>query len=135
MHGLLDAEPQLVYLPKNFDSHVQPVQFSMDQLRNDDVIFAVEREPKHDADQDLQPDQQQVSPNLFSAERESDDDPKEPHDASFTTTATPAGKRNEIPMTAAEQPHLCKMMRPRWTNPSASARPLTMTCATFHLES
>ena len=101
VHGLLDVEPQFVYLPEDFDSHVQPVQHSMDQLLDNEEILAVE--PNHDAEQDLQPDPQQVSPNLIFAEHKSDNDLKEPHDASFTSK-THAGECNETPMTAAEQP-------------------------------
>ena len=104
MHGLLDVEPQLVYLPNDFDSHAQPVHFSMDQLLKDDMVFAVEQEPNHDADQDLQPDRQQVSQNLSFAAHNSDKDLTEPHDASFTTTATHAGERNELPVAAGDQP-------------------------------
>ena len=50
MCGSLDVEPQLVYLPEDFDSHVECVEFSMDQLLNDDMVFAAEQEPNHDAD-------------------------------------------------------------------------------------
>lgn len=78
---LCSAEPVQAFIPDDFDKHVQPEKYGIDQLNHGDLIFNMdEQEPKNTAQVDEQSQQHFSLNSLVSANAEE----IEPRAVSFT---------------------------------------------------
>ena len=104
---LCEEEPLQAFIPDDFDKHVQPEKFSIDQLNHGDLIFATD-DPKPDDAQvdDVGHDQQPVSQNLHASSDNNFQSEPKPNATSFTNESSPLPSSTlESKVTFADPPH------------------------------